>query len=376
MDTYNTDSLAYNTDSLAYFDQLRTQLIEATARISMLETENLKLKNWVESGRAYSGIVSKMLTYLDDRADINEHGNPDQFMQAHLELKDYMNKSVPELREKAPQDQLFTRIEQLEASIHETTARAERAEADYRDIADRLQRYRDSLFKANERAEKAEAESFTAGREHTAVCEKLREVIKRHDLGGLGQRLDSIVSDAIDQLTAENVQLKEEIKHWKEYDIVSIPGSKHGFRTVKKTDIQKQWDAAEDHLHNLLAVIHRDGGHYTDEHGLDKSATEASAKVSELLGIVDEHRVLTADNSRLRATCEMTVRFFPEGPLADIVRAALSTTPAQSVAAIRSETLHMALETLVDSVGATDYKFIIGHLRNLADSFEREAAND
>ena len=36
------------------------------------------------------------------------------------------------------------------------------------------------------------------------------------------------------------------------------------------------------HLGNLLARIHRDGGHYTEEHGLDKSAKDAEKKVLKL----------------------------------------------------------------------------------------------
>jgi hypothetical protein len=36
-------------------------------------------------------------------------------------------------------------------------------------------------------------------------------------------------------------------------------------------------------LLNLLAVIHRDGGHYTDKHGVDKSIDDAERKVAALL---------------------------------------------------------------------------------------------
>jgi hypothetical protein len=31
----------------------------------------------------------------------------------------------------------------------------------------------------------------------------------------------------------------------------------------------------ERHLRNLLAVVHRDGGHYTSEHGIEKSVKDA-----------------------------------------------------------------------------------------------------
>jgi len=36
-------------------------------------------------------------------------------------------------------------------------------------------------------------------------------------------------------------------------------------------------------LKNLLAIIHRDGGHYTGEHGLEKSVADAMKIVAELI---------------------------------------------------------------------------------------------
>uniref|UniRef100_A0A6M3K0Y8 Uncharacterized protein n=1 Tax=viral metagenome TaxID=1070528 RepID=A0A6M3K0Y8_9ZZZZ len=44
------------------------------------------------------------------------------------------------------------------------------------------------------------------------------------------------------------------------------------------------WDQARlanQMLENLLAIIHRDGGHYTSEHGLEKSVKDAQKKVAE-----------------------------------------------------------------------------------------------
>ena len=37
-------------------------------------------------------------------------------------------------------------------------------------------------------------------------------------------------------------------------------------------------------LNNLLARIHRDGGHYTTEHGLEQSVAAADSQVVEMLG--------------------------------------------------------------------------------------------
>ncbi len=41
-------------------------------------------------------------------------------------------------------------------------------------------------------------------------------------------------------------------------------------------------------LRNLLARIHRDGGHYVEEHGLDKALEDAEAKIVEWLALQDK----------------------------------------------------------------------------------------
>lgn len=45
------------------------------------------------------------------------------------------------------------------------------------------------------------------------------------------------------------------------------------------------------HLGNLLARIHRDGGHYVEQHGLGKALEDADAKVVEWLSRDDAHGV-------------------------------------------------------------------------------------
>lgn len=45
-------------------------------------------------------------------------------------------------------------------------------------------------------------------------------------------------------------------------------------------DLLREADTLERHLKNLLARIHRDGGHYTEEHGLNKSAADADRIVA------------------------------------------------------------------------------------------------
>jgi hypothetical protein len=44
----------------------------------------------------------------------------------------------------------------------------------------------------------------------------------------------------------------------------------------------------EQTLGNLLARIHRDGGHYIEEHGMDKAVTDADAKIVRWLSRDDE----------------------------------------------------------------------------------------
>jgi len=41
-------------------------------------------------------------------------------------------------------------------------------------------------------------------------------------------------------------------------------------------------------LLDLLAIIHRDGGHYTEKHGIEKSAKDAMQLSSERLSIIDK----------------------------------------------------------------------------------------
>lgn len=54
----------------------------------------------------------------------------------------------------------------------------------------------------------------------------------------------------------------------------------------------KRADVAEHRLRNLLALIHRDGGHYEGEHGLEKACDDAEDLVVARLGVVDEHAAL------------------------------------------------------------------------------------
>ena len=39
----------------------------------------------------------------------------------------------------------------------------------------------------------------------------------------------------------------------------------------------------DERLGNLLAIVHRDGGHYTEKHGVEKSYEDAKEKVSNMI---------------------------------------------------------------------------------------------
>lgn len=62
-------------------------------------------------------------------------------------------------------------------------------------------------------------------------------------------------------------------------------------------EYQERWQQAYTLLNNLLAVVHRDGGHYVVEHGLGKATSDACAAVIEARARVSEAE---AERDRLR----------------------------------------------------------------------------
>jgi len=47
-------------------------------------------------------------------------------------------------------------------------------------------------------------------------------------------------------------------------------------------------EGMENNLQNLLAVVHRDGGHYASRHGVDKATKDAMRIVVEERGLLEE----------------------------------------------------------------------------------------
>jgi len=72
---------------------------------------------------------------------------------------------------------------------------------------------------------------------------------------------------------------------------MALVAYRHGVYWVAGTDaladmgvvlaMVQEVDDLQSKLHNLLAVIHRDGGHYTEKHGLEKSVQDAMQLSSE-----------------------------------------------------------------------------------------------
>ena len=66
---------------------------------------------------------------------------------------------------------------------------------------------------------------------------------------------------------------------------------------------------AKKYLLNLLARIHRDGGHYTDLHGIEKSCAEADKVVAAAFALIDEKsQLLEIKNSRIAELTEELAR--------------------------------------------------------------------
>ena len=64
--------------------------------------------------------------------------------------------------------------------------------------------------------------------------------------------------------------------------------------------LQAESNTFQQRLGNLLARIHRDGGHYISEHGWDKACADADEKlVSGIVTISQENDSLKAENAKL-----------------------------------------------------------------------------
>ncbi len=81
-------------------------------------------------------------------------------------------------------------------------------------------------------------------------------------------------ADALEAQAKRIAELESEVSRWKD-----------NFAKVQERERQ-EWgraEKAEAHLGNLLAMLHRDGGHYQGEHGTDNAVGEATMVWSELI---------------------------------------------------------------------------------------------
>jgi rubrerythrin len=86
----------------------------------------------------------------------------------------------------------------------------------------------------------------------------------------------------IDLLRDEIARLRDELD--------DLPGCQHW---RENQDLMDEIARLRSILGDILAVIHRDGGHYTEEHGLERSARDATRRVSELReGLAEALRLL------------------------------------------------------------------------------------
>jgi len=84
--------------------------------------------------------------------------------------------------------------------------------------------------------------------------------------------------------------------------IIGMPGGREMYATITEAAamleaLSQSREAADNRLFNLLARIHRDGGHYLGEHGIEKACADADEKVA-WLHVHDDER--EADRVRAR----------------------------------------------------------------------------
>ena len=97
------------------------------------------------------------------------------------------------------------------------------------------------------------------------------------------------------EFCAENIQLHQQILTMEREHNDAIATSKE--RRESLTHVAAERDEARRDLGEILAVIHRDGGHYTGEHGISKSVADAHATWAAVVRERDEARV-EADSAR------------------------------------------------------------------------------
>ena len=106
-----------------------------------------------------------------------------------------------------------------------------------------------------------------------------------------------------------------------------LDGPGEGTWSVFAQKVVEERDEARHALHEILAVIHRDGGHYTGKHGIAKSVEDAHAAWAAMMREMDK---LRAERRQLRARlveCRPWVGVVPVPEYAGILRDARDPRP-------------------------------------------------
>lgn len=137
---------------------------------------------------------------------------------------------------------------------------------------------------------------------------------------------------------------------------------------------------------NLLARIHRDGGHHTEAVGFAQSVADADLKVSEWLLAAEERTALAAHVERMEKACKAVAEYDgawgcdcdgcekSRGVVLDQCADALAATPTQSLAAHDADVKVAVLRKFADRIGL-EYgePQAAWCLRSEADRIEKEA---
>lgn len=128
------------------------------------------------------------------------------------------------------------------------------------------------LVTRNQELYKLHAEAVEIGRAAEAECERLRL-----EISGYNKTVNALMEE-LPISRSNELEWEEEVRcaiHGQTQDIERL--------SVELAAASARAEATEHMLRNILARIHRDGGHYADEHGLEKASKDADQVFCDLL---------------------------------------------------------------------------------------------
>ncbi len=184
-------------------------------------------------------------------------------------------------------------------------------------------------------------------RDHSGKMTDTSELVRRlrfwMPIGSKNLEEDlAVAADRLEALEAEVGRLNDEL-HAIKYEIMGgedVPGSAH---LVTLEDVKREGErgrntelraeALEAELGNLLAIIHRDGGHHTGKVGYRQSVKDAHLVWAKMMSC---NEALEAENKRLREALEALTNHL-DGDVID-VGDRLAELIAAARAALKEET--------------------------------------